>query len=58
VLAQGQLDDRLLIAAWEEGESTAQKRRHETGQSPHRVEILQDFSAQTQTDPLLDLAVP
>ena len=58
LLAQGQLDDRLLIAASEEGESTAKKDRREIEQSLHRGEILRDYSGQTQTDSFLDLAVP
>ena len=58
LLAQRQLDDRLLVAASEEGESAAKKRRDEGEESSHRGEILRDFSAETQTDSLLDIGVP
>ena len=36
LLAKGELDDRLLIAASEEGESTAKEHRREIEQSLHR----------------------
>jgi hypothetical protein len=58
LLAQGQLDDRLLIAASEEGDCTAKKRRRQIEQSLHRGEILRNFSAQEQTDSLPNLTVP
>ncbi len=53
-----QLDDHMLIAASDVGESTAKKGRREIEQSLHRGEILRDYSGQTQTDSFLDLAVP
>ena len=58
LLAQSQLDGRLLIAASEEGEATAKKCRCEIEESLHRDEILRDLSAQTQTDSLPGVAVP
>ena len=58
LLAQRQLDDRLLTAAPEEGEATAKKCRREIEESLHRGGILRDFSAQTQTDSLPDPCVP
>jgi hypothetical protein len=57
LLAQSKFDDRLLIIASEEGETTAKKCRREIEQSLHRGEILRDSSAQTQTDSLPDPAV-
>ncbi len=58
LLAQGQLDDHLLIVATEEGEATAKKCQREIEERLHRRETLRDISAQRQTDSLPDTAVP
>ena len=58
LLAQCQLDDRLLVAFSEKAESAAKKCRDEGEESSHRGEILSDLSAETQIDSLLEIAVP
>jgi hypothetical protein len=47
LLAQSQLDDRLLVPASEEGEAGAKKCGCEIEESLHRGEIWHDLSAQT-----------
>ena len=58
LLAQGQLDDHLLIVASEEGEAREKKCQREMEERLHRRETLRDISAQAQTDSLPDIAVP
>ncbi len=58
LLSQGKLDDCLVSATSEEGETTAKKCCREIEQCQHSGEIVRDFSAQTQTDSLPDPSVP
>jgi hypothetical protein len=58
LLAKSQLDESLLVAATEEGETAAKKCRREIEERLHRRETLRNFPAQGQTDSLPDTAVP